>query len=190
MNDLFLEELNADWRRSEIDTGAMFERLERRKRRLRLVLALEAISGAVALVVGIWCGWRAFTDGNALFGLAAGALLSAVVLSLPAMRRTPIPQLEEGPFGLLQRTRRDLDDLAGIVVRWRLGAWILLVSSAALWLLHLAGRTELRQTAFLSVAWLGTAIAVLIWSGWRRRQIQSERAACERLLAEYRDADA
>lgn len=189
MNDQFLEELKADWRRSDVDQGRMLENLERYKLRLRLLGGLEAIGGAIALVAALWFGWRAATDGNALFGLAAAALLCAATLSLLAMRPPPSSQLEEGPFGILQGTRRNLDELERAVVRWRWSAWILFGCSVALWLFHAAGQTGLRETALLSLVWGGTAVAVALWSGWRGRQIQRERAACERLLAEYTAAD-
>lgn len=189
MIDQFLEELKAEWRRSDIDPSRILENLERRERRLRLLLAVEATSGGVAFVAAIWCGWRAATDGNALFGFAALALLCSAALSLIAMRPSSNSQLEEGPFEMLQRTQRTLNDLERTVTRWRWSAWILLGCALAIWLFHSVGQTDLRETALLSATWAGTAAAVAIWSGWRSRQIQRERAAAERLLAEYRAAD-
>jgi hypothetical protein len=189
MNDPFLEALKADWRRGDIDPGRLLEDLERHRRHLRLLLALEAVGGSVAALFGIWCAWRAIAEPSALFGLAAAALLSAVTLSLPAVRRPPALRLEEGPLGTLQRTRRDLDELERALARWRRGAWILLGCVAALWLLHAAGETGLREAALLSVAWGGSAAGVALWSARRVRRIRRERAACERLLAEYQAAD-
>lgn len=190
MNDQFLEELKADWRRGDIDPGRMLENLERRKRRLRLILAVEAVSGATAFLAAIWCGWRAATDGDALFGFAALALLGSAMLSLMAMRPTSNSHFDEGPFGMLQRTQRNLEDLERAVARWRWSAWILLGCSLAIWLFHSVGQTDLRETALLSAAWAGTAVAVGIWSRRRGRHIRRERAAAEHLLAEYRAADA
>ncbi len=189
MNDQFLDELKADWRNGDIDPGRMLENLERRKRRLRLLLAAEAVGGAVAFVTAIWCGWQAATDGNALFALASVALLCATALSLLAMRPASASPLEEGPFGTLQRSQRNLDELERAVARWRWGAWILFGCCAALWLFHALGQTGLHETALLSAAWGGTAVAVAVWSEWRSRQIRREREAAERLLAEYRAAD-
>ena len=190
MNDQFLEEMRADWRRSDIDPSRMLENLERRERRLRLLLAVEATSGAVAFVAAIWCGWRAASDGNALFGFASLALLCSAALTFRAMLPSSKSQLEEGPFELLQRTQRNLNDLERAVARWRWSAWILLGCALAIWLFHAVGQTDLPETALLSAAWAGTAAAVAIWSGWRSRQIQRERAVAERLLAEYMAADA
>lgn len=190
MNDQFLEELKADWRRGDIDPGRLLETLERRKRRLRLLLAAEAASGGMAFVAAIWCGWRAATDGNALFGLATAALLCAAALSLLAMRPSAHPQIEDGPYGMLERTQRNLNELERALVRWRWSAGILLGCAIALWAFHATGRTGLRETALLSAAWAGTAAGVALWSGWRSRQVRREQAAAERLLAEYRAADA
>lgn len=190
MNDRFLEELKADWRSGGIDPGRMLESLDRRRRRLRLLLALEAAGGAAAFAAAIGFAWRARAEGSALFALAAAALLSAAALSLLAVRPAPLPPIGEGPLGMLQSSLRSLAELERAVARWRWSAWILLGCSAAVWLLHASGRAGLSETALLSTAWGGTALAIGLWSGRRGRQIRREREAAGRLIAEYRAAEA
>jgi hypothetical protein len=190
MDDQFLERLKADWRHSETDPDRMLENLERRRRRLRLLLALERAGGAAALVAAIWCGWRAAGNGDALFAFAALALLCSAALSLASMRRPLNSPVDEGPPGMLQRTHGNLDDLERAVGRWGWGGWILIACSLAIWLFHFGGQTELRETILLSATWAVTGVAVGVWCGWRRLQIRRERAAAHSLLAEYRAADA
>ncbi|HZG08748.1 MAG TPA: hypothetical protein VEZ70_07210 [Allosphingosinicella sp.] len=190
MDDRFLEGLRADWRHSDIDPDRMLENLERRQKRLRLLLALERAGGAAALVAALWCGWRAASNGDALFAFAALALLCSAALSLASMRRPLNSVIDQGPLGMLQRMQGNFDDLERAVGRWRWSGWILVACSLAIWLFHHGGQTDLRETGLLSATWAVTGGAVGLWSGRRRRQIRRERAAAMSILAEYSAADA
>src|SRR5687768_3634020 len=105
MADDFLQKLRGDWHRQDAGFAEVHARLRRTRWRPHWMLALELVSAAVALAVGVWFARVALELSSLLFAMSAAVLLLAVpALSVAAIvaRRDSLRWDDETPAGVLR----------------------------------------------------------------------------------------
>lgn len=189
MNDNFIRSLQGDWQSQDHDAARVLRRLRRNRWTPHIVLGLEILGCAFALLVGIWFAWVAAhtQEHKLLFALSAGVMLMAapgLCIASVMARRHSLAWDAETPESLLRiGVRRAEASLQAI----RIGRWhiaIIAIFVMTLWVVEALGFIHaIRFLIFYTTVCLAVSAATWLWMLWREKRARGEHAACVRLLA-------
>lgn len=192
MTDDLVGELKADWQRQDVEIAAVKRRLKRSRSLAYLIVAAEIVGALAALAAGVAFAVIAWSRYDLLFGLSAFTLLVAYppfVIGIFRERHRSLRWVDRTPEGTLRYalTRTRATDKILMIGYWN---GILLLGFVALvWVCVLAGLISRRYPlVVMSVVWIVSAVAAILWAKWRMRRTALERAHCERLLSKFEDA--
>lgn len=192
-DDTFLAELRAAWTQQPPGAEQTPRRLAHRRARERLKLLGAAFAVLAYAGLALLFAARAADGGPTVYWLAAIAFALSVPVMLvelvQALRDTRI-EYEETPLGLLHEARHRIAAARRALWGCRLAALVLCGSVLGLAAMWAAGEVAGRRALLIGLVWGGVAAATWGWQVRRGRQLAAEAARCERLLAEYRGADA
>lgn len=192
MDDAFLDRLKSDWRTGAADVGHLRQRVARRKAWLRAApwgnLASALLMGGLSLGFAL----AAFDQRDAVMALGAFAYLVALIAIsvgfLKSLKDRPVDS-QETPLDFLRLHRGLIETMRRSLWGARCAAIILAMLCVAAWLMASAGYARPGVAAIQSATWGGTAILTWIWQIWRRRGLDDEAEACDRMIAAFEDAD-
>jgi hypothetical protein len=191
-SDDFLDRLRADWRGPSVDLERM-RRLTARRRRLQsLVRALTPLGALTCLLLGLWLGWGAVTNGEAILAVGAAALLIAaplLLIELAEARRASRIRYDDTPRGVLQQAYEQVRYARTALRGYRWSASILAVAAVLVLAIRLAGWSSDPAAFAIALTWI--AVAALTWAVgvWRAGRLGREAQHCEQMLAELDAAE-
>src|SRR5688500_5872770 len=132
-NDDFLTGLRADWRQPRVDLGRIKRLTERRRRRARLLQAVNLLGAAAAALLVLWFAYRAVEARDALPAVGAAAFLASlplIMLEYLTSRRDLRVQYDDTPRGVLLQARHHAEMARRLLRSGRWAATILMASAA------------------------------------------------------------
>ncbi|MBY8825300.1 hypothetical protein [Sphingomonas colocasiae] len=192
MDDVFLDGLKRDWRSDTADIAHLRKWVARRKARLRA--APWGNLASVLLMGGLFLGFAlaAFDRRDPVTALGAFAYLVALVavsVGFVKSLRNRFVDSQETPLDFLRLHRRLIAAARRSLWGARCAAIILIALCAAVWLMAAAGYARPGLAAFQSATWGAAAILTWAWQIWRRRGLDDEADACDRMIAACEEAD-
>lgn len=195
MNDDFILGLQHDWQAQEHDTAAILRRLRWNRWTPHIVLAVEMLGCAGALLVGLWFAWLAAhsEQHQVLFALSSGVIL----LTVPALavfgvlaRRAGLAWDAETPESLLRFGIRRAESSLRVIRLGRLHVAIVAAFVVTLWAAEVLSFIHVTEfLIFYTAVCFALSLVAWLWMTWREKRARGERAACARLLAALQSAD-
>lgn len=188
-----IAELRADWNRQQADIAAIAGNSLRWRRRTSLFIVADVLAGALALGAGILFAVIAWRTHDWFFGLAAVTLVVACppcAISLIRSRRSSLNWEDKTTEGTLRYALRRTLVVDKILKIQFWNGVALLCFVAAVWLCVWAGLIPRHYPLMLmSVAWIAAAVVALLWAKRRAARNSLEEMQCQRLLANFREAE-
>jgi len=190
--DDFLDSLRDDWRRPAVDLDRIRRRTERR-RRFDAVYRPLGLAGCIGTILfGIWFGWIAIMQQDAVAAVGAIAFLVSAPLLLIEYRETLRDsriRYDESARGVLLQAAHQLARTRRMLRGCRWSATILGVAALIVLAIAVVGPSADPGALPIAATWGGVAILVWSWQAWRARGFEREAEHGNRLLAELEASD-
>lgn len=213
MTDDFIRKLQEDWRAQPVERADVVGRLKRGRWTPRVLLWLELLQGAVAVICGVVFVWAAF-DGallaqlfepalsrlsteraaaqlntmRAIFGVSGVVMFAAMPLVWAAVRARwgSLKWEDETPESVLRvgLRRADASLRANKVGRWHV--WLLVAFVAALWALPPLGLAPTYLVIMLTLIYAACIVPIWLWLDLRWERVRGELETYLKLLEQYR----
>jgi hypothetical protein len=192
MHESSFDAMRSAWLRDAADPEALQKRAAAHRRRIARDMRINAAGSVVVAAMFATFAWFAVRQHDAMFAVAALAFLAGLPLLIAGYlqtRRATLGQ-DRHPSGHLE-TLRAWTKIELATLTSAIGcAAILGVAEAVAIITAVLGLTPITTTIWPALAWTATAIAVWIWQARRRTQLSLEAENLDRLIEQFRRADA
>lgn len=190
--DGFLDALRADWGRQSVDLDHIRRQVAQRRVSARRAAWTNIGGGLLVLLFGAWFAYQALAAGDAVYAIGAAAMLLALPLILAeyaAARRSMTVRIDDTPAGVVRQARDQAGTSLRLLRGCRAGAMILLACAVTVMGLAALGLAEHTLATLLAPVWGGSALIMWFWQSWRGRRLADEIERCDRILAEFSEAE-